>query len=200
MAAQRVHTIPIFDDNFAYILDGGDGTAACVDPADAKAVFKFAQSKGLTLTHILTTHSHWDHAGGNADMKKLVPGIEIIGGKGDGAAAVTREVWEGDSFKVGDVGVGVLATPCHTKGHVTFVCDFGSGPRCAFTGDTLFVAGCGNFNDGTPKQMYEALYSKIGELPDETLLYVGHEYTLSNLKFAAHAEPASSDEALLNRS
>ena len=196
MPALRVVTVPILEDNYAYIIiDEDSKQAAAVDPADASTVVAAASRERVQLTHVLTTHSHWDHAGGNADMVKLCPGIEVVGGKGDNAAAVTREVGDGDCVLVGTrIKVGVLYTPCHTRGHVTFVAeDPEGGPACVFTGDTLFVAGCGNFNAGTPDQMYNALIGKIGTLPPESLVYCGHEYTEKNLMYAQSTEPLNED-------
>lgn len=194
MPALRVVTVPILEDNYAYIIvDETSKSAAAVDPADANAVVAAAAREGVTLTHVLTTHCHWDHAGGNKDMVNMCPGIEVVGGKGDNAAAVTREVGDGDNVMVGALKIGVLYTPCHTPGHVTFVVENPDGPKCVFTGDTLFVAGCGNFNAGTPQQMYTALVEKIGSLPPDSLVYCGHEYTEKNLMYAQSAEPENVD-------
>eukprot|EP00961_Rhodomonas_salina_P195628 2641168-Rhodomonas_salina.1 len=161
-------------DNFSYlIIDEATKIAAVVDPAEPATVLEAIKREGVNCTQVLTTHSHFDHAGGNSVMAKSIPGIAIIGGKGDNAQAVTKEVGEGDVIKIGTIDVQVLYTPCHTPGHVTFVADAKDGtPKCAFTGDTMFVAGCGNLNSGTPAQMYTALVEKIGTLPPETLVYV----------------------------
>lgn len=122
------------------------------------------------------------------------PEVVVYGGKGDGAQAVEKEVWDGDSVSVGDLQVQVLATPCHTVGHVCYYVSGSEGASGAvFTGDTLFVAGCGNFNTGSPQQMYEALYEKLGDLPGDTRVYVGHEYTVKNLEYAATVEPENAD-------
>jgi len=106
------------------------------------------------------------------------------------ACFVREQVGDGDSIEVGKLNFSVLFTPCHTPGHVTFVLD-SAKPKCCFTGDTLFVGGCGSFNSGTPQQMYSALVEKIGSLPPSTLVYVGHEYTLKNFLFALHADPGN---------
>ena len=125
-----------------------------------------ARAANATLVAVLTTHNHWDHAGGNNQIKALVPGLAITGGQGDEAEGVTREVWQDDVVEIGALRIGVLATPCHTPGHVSYVVPpLGGEPGAVFTGDTLFVAGCGNFNAGTPEQMYTALYERIGALP-----------------------------------
>jgi len=160
-----------------------------------------AKKEGVGITHILTTHSHWDHAGGNKELFKLLDGkVEVVGGANDGIPCATLEVKEGDKIKIGStVEVSVLDTPCHTRGHVSFYCtsllsddDKKTGKRspdtAVFTGDTMFVAGCGNFNWGTGEQMFSA-FQKIGKLPPQTKVYCGHEYTLRNLAFAAFASP-----------
>ena len=103
----------------------------------------------------------------------------VYGGNGDEVPGVTVEVGDGDSFNIGEVQVEVLFTPCHTRGHV---CYFVGGQH-VFTGDTLFVSGCGNFNTGTPTEMMEA-FDKLLALPDETKVWVGHEYTAKNCGFA----------------
>eukprot|EP01126_Amoeba_proteus_P055207 TRINITY_DN6836_c0_g1_i2.p1 TRINITY_DN6836_c0_g1~~TRINITY_DN6836_c0_g1_i2.p1 ORF type:complete len:192 (+),score=35.85 TRINITY_DN6836_c0_g1_i2:295-870(+) len=120
-------------------------------------------------------------------MRSLLHLEEIVGGQGDFASAVTREVGEGDVVMVGDLKVNVLYTPCHTPGHV---CYFVPGsPGAVFTGDTMFVGGCGNFNTGTPAQMLRNMCQILGNLPGDTLVYVGHEYTLRNYAFAMEVEP-----------
>ena len=193
-------------DNYAYlVIDEATKKAACIDPAEPKVVLEAAKKENVELTHILTTHAHWDHAGGNEEMKRLVPNLEVVGGKGDRAQAVMREVGDGDTVLVGSLEVKVLYTPCHTAGHVCYYLEPKDGRCCVFTGDTMFVAGCGNFNAGTPQQMFHALVEKIGSLPPDTLVYVsdrcpgtcelmgsmqcGHEYTEKNLMYAQTAEP-----------
>ena len=101
----------------------------------------------------------------------------------NGVAACTREVWDGDEIALGASTIRVLSTPCHTQGHVCFVVDGN-----VFTGDTMFVSGCGNFNGGSPRQMLDA-FDKLLALPDDTLVWCGHEYTRKNCCFAAYAEP-----------
>ena len=191
--------VPLLSDNYAYLLiDKASNVAAVIDPAEPQKVLDAAQAAGAPkLTHVLCTHNHWDHAGGNAQMRELIPSIEVIGGLGDNAAAVTREVTEGDSIQVGHISVSVLSTPCHTAGHVCFFVEH-EGRRAVFTGDTLFVGGCGNFNAGTP-QMMQAAFEKLRALPGDTEVYVGHEYTIKNLQFACTVEPDNHATAELLR-
>eukprot|EP00040_Diaphanoeca_grandis_P002625 m.22264 g.22264 ORF g.22264 m.22264 type:complete len:271 (-) comp13756_c0_seq1:415-1227(-) len=190
-----VHVVPMLKDNYAYlIVDDDSKTAACVDPVEPKKILAAAAAIGVTITTSLTTHSHWDHSGGNVELHKLKPEINIIGGKGDGSPGCNQEVSEGDTIKIGSINITVMETPCHTQGHVCFYANPGTGAEedCAvFTGDTMFVAGCGNFNAGTPQQMFAA-FKKLGALPPSTKVYVGHEYTVNNLKFASYLEPTNS--------
>jgi hydroxyacylglutathione hydrolase len=165
------------------------GVAAAVDPVDADKVYAEAKQRGVRIDTVLTTHSHWDHAGGNESLVELVAKeeqrtLQVIGGNDDGVPSVTREVGHGDSVQVGSLSVSVFHTPCHTRGHVLYLCD-----GALFTGDTLFVAGCGRFFVGTPDEMHYALNEVVAKLPPATQIYCGHEYTVSNLRFAAHVEP-----------
>eukprot|EP00462_Mataza_sp_D1_P016737 CAMPEP_0175159600 /NCGR_PEP_ID=MMETSP0087-20121206/23514_1 /TAXON_ID=136419 /ORGANISM="Unknown Unknown, Strain D1" /LENGTH=260 /DNA_ID=CAMNT_0016447671 /DNA_START=18 /DNA_END=796 /DNA_ORIENTATION=+ len=193
-----VQIVPVLQDNYAYLLvDESTKSAAAVDPVEPEKVLAAAKKAGVTISTVLTTHSHWDHAGGNNKLKQLVKGVEVVGGVGDNAEGVTREVKEGDVVKVGEVEVQVLSTPCHTAGHVCYFVrgEEGKSPGVVFTGDTMFVGGCGNFNDGTPEQMTKAMLYTLGSLPADTLVYVGHEYTLKNFAFGLFAEPNNKELA-----
>eukprot|EP00943_MAST-04B_sp_MAST-4B-sp1_P006107 g6107.t1 len=184
---------PALNDNYMYLIsDSATKTAAVVDPVEPQKLIQKAAERKVEIKYILTTHSHWDHAGGNKKMKEMLPSIvEIYGGKGDGVEACTKEVDHGDIISIGNIKVTVLFTPCHTPGHVSYFIDqqkFVKQPA-VFPGDTLFVGGCGNFNSGTPEQMYHAMCKVLAKLPATTLIYCGHEYTKRNLSFAAYAEP-----------
>jgi hydroxyacylglutathione hydrolase len=185
-----VHIVPALSDNFTYlIVDTASKVAGVIDPVEPQKLIDTAAALGVEIKYVLTTHSHWDHHGGNNDIVKLLPNIEeVYGGVGDGVDACTKEVTDGDSFNLGSLEVKVMFTPCHTPGHVCYVIDTKDGPPIAFTGDTLFVSGCGNFNTGTPQQMHDG-FAKLSTLPPETLVYVGHEYTVSNLQYANFVEP-----------
>lgn len=195
MAAREneVFVVPMLEDNFSYIIaDWGTRTAAVVDPVEPEKVKARADELSLKITTLLTTHSHWDHSNGNSKMKSLIPDLSVYGGRGDNIPAVTHEVGQGDAVTLGGTRIEVLYTPCHTPGHVCYLVTHPDrSDQSLFTGDTLFVAGCGNFNDGTPQQMYDALINKIATLPPQTKVYVGHEYTLKNLQFAQRVEPAN---------
>ncbi len=185
----RVTILTANADNFMYLItDLKTNVAAVIDPVNADKVMQAVKDLGVDLQYILTTHSHWDHDGGNANMVKHMSKLKVYGGKGDGVSCVTDEVTGGSIISVGSLKFDVLFTPCHTRGHVCYVLRLGDSPPCAFTGDTLFVAGCGNFNSGTPQMMHDA-FKKLSKLPKDTLLFVGHEYTLSNLQYALYTDP-----------
>lgn len=152
------------------------------------------EKEGVNLTKILTTHHHWDHAGGNeALVEKSKNTLQVFGGD-QRIGALTNLVKHGDKFSIGDINVECLFTPCHTTGHICYYLNASSDqPPVVFTGDTLFIAGCGRFFEGTAEQMHTALIDILGGLPDHTQVYCGHEYTEQNLKFAKHVEPDNSD-------
>jgi len=154
LASQHVDVviIPALDDNYMYmVIDKATKTAAVVDPVNPTAIFDEAAKQGVTVTAVLTTHNHWDHSGGNEEIAAKDASISIYGGKNDAAPAVTQEVGHDDTFKVGELSLRVLYTPCHTPGHVCYVVEAtADSPPMVFTGDTMFVAGCGNFNQGPP--------------------------------------------------
>uniref|UniRef100_F6YDU0 Hydroxyacylglutathione hydrolase, mitochondrial n=1 Tax=Macaca mulatta TaxID=9544 RepID=F6YDU0_MACMU len=133
-----------------------------------------------------------DHAGGNEKLVKLQSGLKVYGGD-DRIGALTHKITHLSTLQVGSLNVKCLATPCHTSGHVCYFVSRpgGSEPPAVFTGDTLFVAGCGKFYEGTADEMCKALLEVLGRLPPDTRVYCGHEYTINNLKFARHVEPGN---------
>lgn len=145
----------------------------------------------VNLTQVLTTHHHWDHAGGNEKLVKAFKGAALtVYGGDDRIGAMTQKVGHGDTFSIGNLSVKCLFTPCHTTGHICyFVEGSDDNDKAVFTGDTLFLSGCGRFFEGTADQMYSALVEKLGALPGHTQVYCGHEYSLQNLAFARHVEP-----------
>lgn len=183
----------LFEDNYCWhIHNPVHNLSLVVDPADAGPVIEHLRSKdGAELVAILTTHHHWDHAGGNEAMAKAYPGVKVVGGADDGAkiAAMTHAAADGEVMSMAELRVTALSTPCHTAGHVCYLVEGDDSTTPAvFTGDALFVAGCGRFFEGTAAQMLSSL-DKLAALPPQTRVYCGHEYTLSNLKFCAHVEP-----------
>ncbi len=179
----QVIPIPCLRDNYAYLLfDGrGDGRCLVIDASEAEPVRAEIRKRGLELSAILTTHHHWDHIGGNAALARE-GSIEVIAHESERqrVPAVTRGVIHGEMFEVLGIEVSVLHNPGHTQGGVTYRI----GPR-AFVGDTLFCGGCGRLKEGTAEQLHHSLTEVLSVIPDDHVLYCGHEYTEANLRFAA---------------
>lgn len=180
----RVIPVPILSDNFAYlVVDPQTGKAACVDPAEPAKVLAAAQREGIKLSTLLCTHKHWDHAGGNEEMVRMLPGLEVVTTKFEDIPAATIRLGDDDVYTLGSLSVRALYTPCHTKGHVLFLVtpqdeadSPGTSPTAPvlFSGDTLFVGGCGRFFEGDGAQMVEALMGRVASLSPETLVYCGY--------------------------
>ncbi|KAK9913893.1 hypothetical protein M0R45_037697 [Rubus argutus] len=188
----KIHHVACLEDNYAYlIIDESTKEAAAVDPVEPEKVLKAAQEHGVQVKLVLTTHHHWDHAGGNEKIKQLMPGIKVYGGSVDNVKGCTDKVDNGDKISLGaDIQILSLHTPCHTKGHISYYVTSKEGEDPAvFTGDTLFIAGCGKFFEGTAEQMHQSLCVTLGSLPEPTRVYCGHEYTVKNLQFALTVEP-----------
>lgn len=177
-----VTPIPVLTDNYVWVLER-DGRCAVVDPGEAAPVQKFIKKNDLQLEAILLTHHHNDHIGGV--MSLLGSQVDVFGCASDlqRIPGVTRGVSDGTTVEILNVKFTIFQTPGHTSGAI---CYYGDG--MVFTGDTLFSAGCGRLFEGTPEQMFKAL-SRLGELPEATKVYCGHEYTEKNLQFAATVEP-----------
>uniref|UniRef100_A0A8C6CHJ2 Hydroxyacylglutathione hydrolase, mitochondrial n=1 Tax=Moschus moschiferus TaxID=68415 RepID=A0A8C6CHJ2_MOSMO len=189
--AMKVELLPALTDNYMYLLiDEDTKEAAIVDPVQPQKVVETVRKHGVKLTTVLTTHHHWDHAGGNEKLVKLEPGLKVYGGD-DRIGALTHKVTHLSTLQVGSLNIKCLWTPCHTSGHICYFVTKPNSPEppAVFTGDTLFVAGCGKFYEGTADEMYKALLEVLGRLPPDTRVYCGHEYTINNLKFARHVEP-----------
>ncbi len=184
-----VLTVPAFKDNYLWIIHNG-ANAAVVDPGDAEPILHALQAHGLTLTAILLTHHHADHIGGVPRLLEHA-GVPVFGPRNDGIDAVTHPLGEGERVAVPglDLAFSVLDVPGHTLGHIAYVRET-PGAHWLFCGDTLFGAGCGRLFEGTPAQMAASL-AKLAALPDDTLVYCAHEYTLSNLRFAEAVEPGN---------
>ena len=177
--------VPCLSDNYAYLVHDGDaGLCAVVDPSEAPPVEKALAARGWTLTHILNTHHHFDHTGGNLPLKETT-GARVVGPEKDRERipGIDEGVVESVDWRFGARAVRVLEIPAHTRAHIAFVFD-----DAAFTGDTLFAMGCGRLFEGTPQMMWESL-SKLMTLPEATRIYCGHEYTQSNGRFALTLEP-----------
>jgi len=181
----EIAIIPCLEDNYAYLVRSG-ALCAVIDPAEAEPVEAALRARGARLTHILNTHHHWDHSGGNRELKATY-GAEVIGPEKDRSRipAIDTGVDEAHGWQFGPFKVAVLEVPAHTRGAVAYV--FGSA---VFTGDTLFAMGCGRLFEGSAAMMLASL-TKIAALPEATAVYCGHEYTLTNARFAMTLEPGN---------
>lgn len=187
----QIELVPCLQDNYAYLLHDVDtGTVGVVDPSEAAPVINALERRNQNLTYILNTHHHYDHTGGNMELKERY-GAKVIGsGKDmDRIPGIDIALQDGETWMFAGHQVHVMETPGHTIGHVTYYF-----PRsgAVFTGDTLFSLSCGKLFEGNPEQMMSSL-RKIMALPDETNVYCGHEYTVSNSKFALSIEPNNKD-------
>jgi hydroxyacylglutathione hydrolase len=185
-----IEPVACLSDNYAYLIHDGDGLCAVVDPSEPGPVKQALAKHGLKLTHILNTHHHLDHTGGNSALKEEF-GAEVVGpGKDrERIPAIDTGVDESTGWKFGGRRVRVLEIPAHTRSHIAFVFD---DDNAVFTGDTLFSMGCGRLFEGTPQMMWDSL-SKLMRLDDKTRVYCGHEYTLNNGRFALTLEPGNAD-------
>ncbi|KAK4874833.1 hypothetical protein RN001_014193 [Aquatica leii] len=190
----KIRILPALSDNYMYlVIDETTKQAAIVDPVSPETVLEAVNEEGVNLTKVLTTHHHWDHAGGNEELvKKSETALDVYGGD-QRINSLTHRVKHGDKFSIGNINVECLYTPCHTSGHICYYLTAEGQTPAIFTGDTLFVAGCGKFFEGTAEQMYNALVNKLGSLPAKTQIFCGHEYTVQNLKFAQHVEKDNAD-------
>jgi len=215
LSSLRVIPIPLYEDNYAYLIHGSKKeNSFLVDPADANAIFSFLTSNPeYTISHILLTHKHWDHAGGVPDLLKLMQEhytqkgypeykVEVVSGANDNIPNTTISIPERTSFDVNEIKITAIPTPCHTRGAVCFYLEDINNTdktndttlenvedcyRCVFTGDTVFIGGCGRFFEGTAEEMLKN-FDVFGTLPKDTFVFCGHEYTVSNLEFADNIE------------
>jgi hydroxyacylglutathione hydrolase len=188
----QTHLFMCRSDNFGVLLhDPATGATAAIDAPEAAPIEKALQQTGWKLTDILVTHHHADHTDGIEALKAKYK-CRVVAPAGEAAKipAVDETVREGDKVKVGSLSANVIETPGHTLGHIAY---WFHADNLAFVGDTLFSIGCGRVIEGTPAQMWDSL-KKLRDLPDDTEIYCGHEYTLANIKFARTIEP---DNAVL---
>ena len=176
----RVKIIPCRTDNFSYMCIDSESNAFVVDPSEFVPVDEFIKKNNLNLKYILNTHHHFDHVGGNIELKEKY-GAKIVGNKNDKDRIPGIDICltEGEFFEFNEYRAEIIDIPGHTIGHIAF---YIQSENIVFTGDTLFSLGCGRIFEGTHEQMFESL-NKIKKLPPETLVYCGHEYTLQNSKF-----------------
>ena len=186
MARVSIHQIAVLADNYIYLAhEAESGATAVVDPAVAAPVLAALAAKGWRLTHILNTHHHGDHTGGNLELKATT-GASVVGARKDAhrIPGIDVEIGEGDSFLLGHAAAMVFETPGHTSGHVAF---WFPDSHALFCGDTLFSLGCGRLFEGTAEQMWTSLRT-LRELPGDTQIHCAHEYTAANGRFARLVE------------
>ena len=177
----KIEIIPCLQDNYSYlIIDETNNNACVIDPSEANPIINFLKKKKINLKYILNTHHHFDHVGGNVDLKKKYDST-VIGYKHDAdripeidVLIDDNQVWKADNFEA-----KIMHIPGHTTGHISF---YFFNEKLIFTGDTLFSLGCGKIFEGTYEQMFLSL-NKLKKLPEDTMIYCGHEYTLQNSKF-----------------
>ena len=187
----EIQQIPALRDNYIYLLrEPKSGAVGAVDPSVAAPVLAALESRGLKLTHVINTHHHPDHTGGNLELKAATGAI-IVGPLADKGRipGIDVAVGDGDTFKFGDEAATVFDVPGHTRGHIAY---WFKDSQALFSGDTLFLMGCGRLFEGTPQQMWSSL-SKLKALPPATRVYCGHEYTQANARFALTVEPKNAD-------
>ena len=177
----KIQIIPCLHDNYSYlVIDEKNNIACAIDPSEAKPIIKYLEKKNINLKYILNTHHHYDHVGGNQELKKKY-NARVIGYRGDkdripeiDTLVDDQEIWKQESFEA-----KIIHIPGHTLGHICF---YFFNEKAAFTGDTLFSLGCGKIFEGSYEQMFNSLM-KIKALPLKTKIYCGHEYTKQNAKF-----------------
>ncbi len=187
MATLEIHQFPCLSDNYGVLIhDAEANVTGAIDVPEAEAVRKALQDKGWSLTHILNTHHHVDHTGGNTEIKTET-GCTVVGPQPEASKipGIDIQLGEGDTYTFGSFEARILETPGHTAGHISY---WFPDPGVAFVGDTLFALGCGRLFEGSAQTMWTSL-SKLIALPPETIIYCGHEYTQSNADFALTIEP-----------
>ncbi len=194
----KIYSIPCLQDNYAYLLVcERTGMGAVVDPSDAGPVVREVRRLGCDLKAIWNTHHHWDHVGGNEALCQTFANLQVLGYVKDAQRQriprQTQSLEHEEVFSMGEMRVRVLYNPGHTLGAISYVVN----EAHAFTGDTLFGAGCGRVFEGDAAMMHASLNEVLGQLQGNCLAYFGHEYTQNNLRFAQAVEPQN--DAIVQR-
>ena len=177
----RIEIISCLQDNYSYlIIDEKNNNACVVDPSEASPIINFLEKENINLKYILNTHHHFDHIGGNEELKKKYNST-VVGYKHDAKRIPAIDVLVDDNqiWKANNFEAKIIYIPGHTTGHISF---YFFNEKIIFTGDTLFSLGCGKIFEGTYEEMFSSL-NKLKKLPEDTMIYCGHEYTLQNSKF-----------------
>ena len=183
----NIEIIPCLNDNYSYLLhDKISNTVGIVDPSEFAACDKLIDKEHRKLDFILNTHHHYDHVGGNEELKNKYNST-VLGFEGDKnrIPSIDKFLKDNQKFKIGTLSFTTIFIPGHTKGHVAF---YFKKEKVLFTGDTLFSLGCGRVFEGTYEQMFQSL-NKLKNLPADTKIYCGHEYTYKNLEFCIKFNP-----------
>ena len=184
----ETHLFKCLSDNYGLLLhDSGSGATASIDAPEAAPVEAALKATGWRLTDILVTHHHHDHTGGIAALKAKYKCRVVAPAKSSNIPGVDETVREGDKVKLGTLSANVIETPGHTLDHIAY---WFHADKLAFVGDTLFSIGCGRVIEGNAEMMWASL-KKLRDLPNDTEVFCGHEYTLANIKFARTVEPAN---------
>ena len=186
----KIEIIKCLQDNYSYlIIDESNKNACVVDPSEAKPIIDYIEKNDIKLKYILNTHHHYDHVGGNIELKKKY-GSNVVGFKGDKERIPEIDILveDGKIWKEENFEANIYHIPGHTSGHIAF--HFFKEKKI-FTGDTLFSLGCGRIFEGTYEQMFASL-NKIKKLPKNTEIFCGHEYTLQNSNFCITNDPNNS--------
>uniref|UniRef100_A0ABM5F7L6 Probable hydrolase PNKD n=1 Tax=Pogona vitticeps TaxID=103695 RepID=A0ABM5F7L6_9SAUR len=182
----KILPIPVLSNNYSYlVIDTGSNCAVAVDPSDPLAVQSVIEEEKVTLEAILCTHKHWDHSGGNAALRRRHSSCRVYGSSYDDIPELTDPLSDKETITIGRLNFKALFTPGHTVGHMVYVLDGKpfEGPASLFSGDLLFLSGCGRIFEGTPETMLASL-DTAADLAEDTLLWPGHEYALECLMFA----------------
>ncbi|CAJ1071305.1 probable hydrolase PNKD [Xyrichtys novacula] len=189
----KIIPVSVLSDNYSYlVIDTASSVAVVVDPADPQKVQAVLEDEKVRLEAILCTHKHWDHSGGNKELRRLHSSCRVYGNAADNIPGLTHPLSHKDSITVGRMNFRALFTPGHTVGHMIYLLDGQTvgAPASLFSGDLVFLSGCGRMFEGNPSTMLSSL-DIVASLSDNTLLWPGHEYAEDNLLFAAEVEPCN---------